>query len=227
MSHSEQELEAMFTDQESDRKLPYDTHPVLASTLRDLNRQQFEQVYLPSVVTADVLAANDRTYEQRLAATKMIAQADDPTPTVLSLLVLGNSPRDFLPGAYVQFLRIAGTDLADTVVDQQVIGGTIGQVLTRIDDKLASHNRVAVDFTSGPIERRTQLYPIVALQQIVRNAVMHRTYEATNAPIHVYWFDDRIEVNSPGGPYGAVTASSSVIPGLSTTAIPISRRRFA
>ena len=39
-----------------------------------------------------------------------------------------------------------------------------------------------------------------ALHQITRNAVMHRTYEVTNAPVHVYWFNDRIEVLSPGGP---------------------------
>ncbi len=46
---------------------------------------------------------------------------------------------------------------------------------------------------------------MAALQQLVRNAVMHRTYESTNAPVHVYWFDDRIEIVSPGGPYGIVT----------------------
>ncbi len=181
--------------------------------LADLNRRQFEESYLPSAFAPDVLEANDRTYEQRLAATKMIAQADDPRPTVLGLLVLGIRPRDFLPAAYIQFLRIAGTDHADDVVDAQQIDGTVADVLTRIDDKLASHNRMAVDLTSASLERRTALYPMVALQQIVRNAVMHRTYEATNAPVHVYWFDDRIEVTSPGGPFGAVTEATFGQPG--------------
>jgi ATP-dependent DNA helicase RecG len=44
----------------------------------------------------------------------------------------------------------------------------------------------------------------VALQQIVRNAVLHRSYEETNAPIRVYWFSDRIEIRSPGGLFGQV-----------------------
>ena len=35
---------------------------------------------------------------------------------------------------------------------------------------------------------------------------MHRTYEATNAPVRVTWFDNRVEVMSPGGAYGTVTA---------------------
>ena len=37
---------------------------------------------------------------------------------------------------------------------------------------------------------------------------MHRTYEGTNAPVHVYWFDDRIEITSPGGPYGLVDSAN-------------------
>lgn len=34
---------------------------------------------------------------------------------------------------------------------------------------------------------------------------MHRTYEASNAPVRVTWFDDRVEIHSPGGPFGQVT----------------------
>jgi ATP-dependent DNA helicase RecG len=43
---------------------------------------------------------------------------------------------------------------------------------------------------------------------------MHRTYEGTNAPVRVYWFDDRIEIHSPGGPYGTVTAENFGDPGV-------------
>ena len=78
----------------------------------------------------------------------------------------------------------------------------------RLDEKLNAHNLTAVDFISGPVERRTSTYPMEALQQITRNAIMHRTYETTNAPVHVHWFDDRIEVTSPGGPFGRVTVEN-------------------
>jgi ATP-dependent DNA helicase RecG len=57
-------------------------------------------------------------------------------------------------------------------------------------------------------------YPRVALQQLIRNAVMHRTYENTNAPVRVYWFDDRIEIINPGGPFGAVTRENFGRPGI-------------
>ena len=32
--------------------------------------------------------------------------------------------------------------------------------------------------------------------------------------MHVYWFDDRIEINSPGGPYGALTPENFGHPGV-------------
>jgi ATP-dependent DNA helicase RecG len=206
--------ERILNEKRRHRDRPFDVQPVPSASLADLDRRLFDDIYLGAAFAPDVLALNDRTYEQRLAATKMIVTADDPTPTVLGLLVLGTSTRDFLPGAYIQFLRIAGMDAADPVTDEQLIDGSIQDVLRRVDEKMASHNRVAVDFTSGSTETRTQSYPLVALQQLVRNAVMHRTYEATNAPIHVYWYDDRIEVSSPGGPYGAVTQETFGQPGL-------------
>ncbi len=36
------------------------------------------------------------------------------------------------------------------------------------------------------------------------NAVMHRDYQS-NAPIRFYWFSNRIEIQNPGGLYGAAT----------------------
>lgn len=205
--------ERILNEKRRYRDLPFDAHPVPSATLGDLNVRVFEEEYLPRAVSADVLAANERTVEQRLAACKMIASADDPTPTVLGLLVLGARPRDFLPGAYIQFLRIEGTELSDPVGDDQTIDGSVGEVLRRVDDKLAAHNRRAVAFTEGSTETRTQLYPHTALQQLVRNGVMHRAYENTNTPVRVYWYDDRIEILSPGGVFGSVTEDTFGEPG--------------
>ena len=187
---------------------PFDLQPVPTANLGDLNLAQFEYEYLPQAFSDDVLAANNRSLAERLAAVKMIASADDPTPTVLGLLVLGKNPQDFLPGAYLQFLRIDGTELADDIVDNDEIRGSIPSILRAIDLKLRGHNPVSVDILSGPTERRSAPYPLPALQQIVYNAVMHRTYEASNAPARVNWFNDRIEVISPGGPYGDITAAN-------------------
>ena len=138
----------------------------------------------------------------------MIAPGDERVATVLGILVLGKNPQDFLPNAYVQFLRIDGSEITDDILDSEEIRGAIPDLLRRLDEKLNAHNRIAVDFTTSVVEQRTELYPIPALQQIARNAVMHRTYEATNAPIRMSWFNDRVEVLSPGGAFGMVTAAN-------------------
>lgn len=160
---------------------PFDLQPIPTSGLSDLNLVQFENEYLAAAFTDEIRAANDRTPHERLAATKMILAADQPVPTVLAMLALGKNPQDFLPGAYVQFLRINGSELADDIVDSEDIRGAISEQLRRLEEKLTAHNRAAVDITTGYFERRTELYPMEALRQITRNAVMHRTYEATHA----------------------------------------------
>ena len=205
--------ERILNEKRRYRDIPFDLHPVPTAGVSDLNLAQFEYEYLPRAVAPEILEANERTLEERLAATKMIASIDERTATVLGILVLGKTPQDFLPGAYVQFLRIDGSLLTDDIIDGEEIRGAIPDLLRRLEDKLSSHNRTAVEFTRSVVEQQTPLYPIAALQQIARNAVMHRTYEATNAPIRVSWFNDRIEVLSPGGAFGAVTPENFGVPG--------------
>jgi ATP-dependent DNA helicase RecG len=206
--------ERLLNEKRRHRDRPFDVQPLPSARLEDLDQRLFESDYLPAAFASDVLAANDRTYEQRLAATKMVTSADDSTPTVLGILVLGTRTRDFLAGAYVQFLRVGGTQLSDAIVDEQLIDGSAAEILRRIDDKLVAHNRTSVDLTSGPTEVRGRTYPLAALQQLVRNAVLHRSYEATNSPVRISWFDDRIEILSPGGPYGMVTTETFGQPGV-------------
>ena len=193
---------------------PFDVRRVPNAGIADLDLAFFENGYLAQVVARDVLEANDRTVPEQLAATKMIAAVDDPVATVLGLLVLGKNPQDFLPGTYVQFTKFAGGKPSDPVEDSEDLRGTVADVIRRLDEKLGSHNRVAVDVNSKSTERRTELYPIAALRQVTRNALLHRTYDVTHAPVHVRWFADRIEVLSPGGPFGVVTAENFATPGL-------------
>ena len=193
---------------------PFDISPVSGTGSGDLNRRQFEDEYLPNAVDRELLLKNDRSLEERLAATKMIASVDDSRATILGLLVIGVIPRDSIPGAYVQFLRIDGESLSDEIIDAIEIDGAVSDVLSHLEDKLRAHNRRRIDLLSGDRERRAEIFPGAALQQLVRNAVMHRAYESTNAPVRVTWFDDRIEIQNPGGPFGSVTSENFGQPGV-------------
>jgi len=73
---------------------------------------------------------------------------------------------------------------------------------------------VASRVTGRHREARTADYPIEALRQLARNAVLHRSYEGTNAPVRINWFTESIEIQSPGGPYGQVTRENFGTPGI-------------
>jgi len=196
----------------SDR--PFDVQPLPSATIADLDVRFFEEQYLSAAFSREVLAQNERTITQRLAATKMIVDDLETTPTVLGVLVLSHRTRDFLPGAYVQFLQVDGTELADPIIDDSDIDGPIADVIRGLDQKIESHNRTSVEFHTSTLEQRRSTYPMAAIQQLVRNAIMHRTYEASNAPVRVTWYRDRLEITSPGGPFGAVTSQNFGKPGV-------------
>lgn len=210
---NEQE-ERILNEKRRYKNVPFDIFSIPSAKLGDLTRVIFENEYLPAAFASDVLETNSRTYEERLASCKMIVSPDDAMPTVLGLLAIGKNPQDFLPGAYIQFLRIDGTELADPVIDEVDIRGALVEMLRRTEEKMNAHNRAAIDITSAPTHQKKMPYPPAAIQQILYNAVLHRTYESTNAPVRIYWFNDRIEINSPGGPYGNVTVENFGKPGI-------------
>ena len=192
----------------------YDIHPLRGVKMETLSMRRFEEDYLPSAFPESVLEANNRSLTQQLASTRMIVSAEDTTPTILGMMVLGRKPLFYLPNFYIQFLRIDGTEWSDTIADAAEMDGTLSDILERMDDKLRAHINVSVDITSADKEIRRATYPLTALQELTRNAVMHRSYEGTNAPIRVTWFNDRIEIQNPGGPYGQVTRENFGTPGV-------------
>ena len=185
----------------------------MPAVLNDLDLDLFQRTYLPAAVAVDVLEQNQRTVEQRLMSLRFVS-VDGIVPTVVGLLAVGKSPADFVPGAYVQFLRIDGTELADAIVDQKNCHGPLSELLRELDAILGAHIRTATDIVSGSAEVRRPDYPIAALQQLVRNAIMHRDYETSNAPTRITWFNDRIEIQNPGGPFGQVTIENFGRPGI-------------
>jgi ATP-dependent DNA helicase RecG len=193
--------------------LPWDLQPIEPATMDDLDLDLFQRDYLPSAIASDILDQNRRTVEQQLASLRLLS-VDLQTPTVAGLLAIGKSPADYLPGAYIQFLRIDGEQLTDPIADQKSLHGPLVELIPQLDTVLSANIHIATDITSGDREIRRPDYPLAALQQLTRNAVMHRNYESSNAPTRITWFNDRIEIQNPGGPFGQVTVESFGQPGV-------------
>jgi ATP-dependent DNA helicase RecG len=207
------EEERRLNERRAAHNLPWDLQPINVAKLEDLDVDFFQRTYLPSAIAPDVLEQNGRTVEQQLASLRFLIGPDD-VPSIVGIIALGKSPADFVPGAYVQFLRLDGTELTDDIIDQKDIHGPLSQVLTDIDAIMTANIRTATNIVAEVTEVRAPDYPIAALQQLVRNAIMHRDYQTSNAPTRVYWFSDRIEIQNPGGPYGQVTIEKFGQPGI-------------
>lgn len=214
-----QDEQRRLSERRRSNTLPFDHQPAAGTTLSDLDLTLFERVYLPSAVAPDVLEANGRSVEEQLTALRMID--DHKTPTVAGLLVLGKSPRDWLPGAYLQFVRLEGTEITDPIRHQAELSGPLPDLLAEVDRTLEAHVSIRTDVTGSSLEVRSPDYPLTALQQLVRNALMHRNYESSNAPVQVYWYSDRIEIHNPGGPFGRVSVENFGQPGLTDYRNPL------
>lgn len=191
--------------------LPFDQKPIFGASLDELDLELFRREYLPSAVDRAWIAENGRSVEAQLASLHLASP--DGVPTVTGMLTLGHNPTTWLKGAYVQFLRVAGRELADPVIDQREFVGPIAKVLRQLDEHTRAHVRVGAEFVGHITEERRPDYPFGAMQQLLRNAVMHREYEVSNAPTQWYWFDDRIEIHSPGSLFGRATEANFGGPG--------------
>lgn len=185
--------------------LPFDAQGLAPATEDELDLVRFQLELLPALMPLDVLEANDRPIYQQLKALRLLNK--DDIPTVAGLLTTGKSPLTWIPGAYIQFLRIDGIELTDPIIDSRTVSGTLPDQIRQLDQLLAVNIRLGSK-VGGVVRKETPDYPIEALRQLSRNAIVHRSYEGTHSPVRITWYSDRIEILSPGGPYGQVNAGN-------------------
>ncbi|MXW69888.1 MAG: transcriptional regulator [Acidobacteria bacterium] len=196
------EDERLLTERRRAADLPFDMRPASGAALEDLDLDSLRRVYFPAAISPNVLDANTRSLDLQLRSLRLMRE---DRPTWGSVLAFGRDPQAWIPGAYVQFLRIAGDDTTDAIQDQKQITGPLSDVLRRLDEIIELHIQVRTRVAGVQRERQQPDYPADALRQLVRNAIMHRSYEATNTPVRIHWYRNRVEIVSPGGLYGRMT----------------------
>lgn len=169
----DEELKNLLNDLESDR-VERKTSLLLSATLDDLDLELFRRTYLPASLASEIIAENQRSIAEQLTSVRFATIEPQLKPTNLGLLVVGQDPRQFISSAYIQFLRLDGTELTDPIKAQKEIGGPLPDLLRMLDETFQAHISVALDITARPVEIKQPDYPIVALQQLARNAVLHR-----------------------------------------------------
>lgn len=180
----------------------FDARPCTETTIDDIALGQFD-AYRREAVDLETIAGNHRSVEHQLASLRFY----DPVrtcPTHAGILLFGKNPRFFLPGAYVQYIRLPGTQLTDLPEDQSEISGDLHTVLHELKVRIKLLIQTRMRSVSTLEEKLLPDYPEWALRELLMNAVMHRNYDS-NSPIRFYAFIDHIEILNPGGLYGEAT----------------------
>lgn len=172
------------------------------ASLDEIALGQFD-AYRRQAIDADTIASNNRSVEQQLASLRLY-DPERGCPTHAGILLFGKNPRFYLPGAYVQYLKLPSTDLTDVPEDQSEISGDLHSVLRELEGRIKLLIQTAMVPISSIVEKLLPDYPEWALRELLMNAVMHRNYDS-NTPIRLYAFSDHIEIHSPGGLYGEAT----------------------
>lgn len=182
----------------------WDARPCREAILEDLALDLFSVGYRSFAVAPEVIEGNNRTLPEQLAALRFY-DLKLSSPTNAAILLFGKDSLAFVPGAYVQYVRYAGTSKADEPVRDRRFSGDLLSVLRGLDqlaDDLAEARPIAAE---GLAERTVYDYPPRALHELFVNAVIHRNYDGSSTPILIDHFDDRIEILSPGGLFGDLT----------------------
>jgi len=190
--------ERILSEKRSTFARTFDTQPCFDSTLKDLSLDIFKLTYLPTAIDEDTLNKNGREIKEQLASLKFYDIRSD-CPTYAGILMFGNNPRFFLPGARVQYVKFAGKDEVSDFVYEHSFDGDLTTQMRVMNDFIKAQIVKQVQHELGEEYRFT--YPAAAIQELLYNAVIHRDYKS-NAPIKFYEYSDRIEIINPGGLYG-------------------------
>jgi ATP-dependent DNA helicase RecG len=195
-----QQEERILTEKRIAHARTFDALPCFGSSMDALATDIFQNTYLSQAVAPEVIAENDRDLATQLGSLRFY-DLGRQCPTNAGILLFGKNPLQWLPGAYVQFLRLEGSSLTGEVLAEKSLSGDLLTVLRELESLVDLHIESRPVTVSALRERLAVNYPRVALRELLMNAVLHRSYESTT-PIRFYWFSDRVEIQSPGGLYG-------------------------
>ena len=181
---------------------PFDYRLVHGATLEDLRMTVLRPMYL-AALEGDHDPESFPNIEAWLTRRDLGREVQgDWTPNAAAILLFGNNPSSFIPGATVEFVRYRGADVDSPVASRKSITGTLGGQLDALWAQLDAHLASIPALAQGIRTPYRPEYPLEALKELARNLIQHRLYEGTNAPARVEWYDDRIVFSNPGGPFG-------------------------
>lgn len=178
--------------------------PALVAELeRNARGIAFEDLREPRAALEDLdlevlskLRGRNTSVADLLAHGFAVKQGDQIVPTNAGILAACPDPTRFLPSAWVQCGRLRGPHGTD-IFDQTEIHGPMPLAVDHAVEFLLKHAYKTAVF--GQVRRR-DIYsiPIEPIREVIVNALVHASYAERGTPIRIGFYDDRIQVDSPG-----------------------------
>jgi ATP-dependent DNA helicase RecG len=159
-----------------------------------------------SVSDSSVLAAREGLIVRRDSALQ---------PTMAGYALFGVHPERQRPAWRVIALRLSGADRSAPVAYRLETEGPAPQAIAQVEAFLRCN--LSPVYAEG---LELQDYPLAAVLEAVANAVAHRDYAAPSQ-VFVRLYDDRLEVESPGGLLPGVTLDQLLAGGMPRPRNPV------
>jgi predicted HTH transcriptional regulator len=108
----------------------------------------------------------------------------------------GAARKELFPYAKIECARFKGIT-TDEFIDQKTIDDNISLQAEAAYDFILRHINKGATVKGVYTESRWE-YPVVAIREAIRNAVVHRDYSLSGKDIKVAIYDDMVEITSPG-----------------------------
>ena len=190
------------------RNIQDEKRPVINASIDDLDRDALNVYFAKTSLFKPHLSKFDRN---KILYLQGITDKDN-IPTIAGIMLFGIYPQSFYPQLSITAVLVNGdsydsiNDNKERFIDNKRIEGTISQMLEEALAFIIRNSKKSTIIDDHGKRSDTYEYPIKALREILLNALIHRDYSVytENTPIRIMMYNDRIEVENPGGLYGRI-----------------------
>ncbi len=175
---------------EKKQNISFDSLPVYEKEFGNLNlidfKKQFEET------------TGEKTNLALFSKLNLIVQEQNRKFPVNALVLLSsdNLRTQLFPYAKIECARFKGTTPGD-FIDQKTIDEPLGLQAEEAYLFVLRHIFKGSEY-EGVYRKDRWEYPVIAIREVIRNAVIHRDYSLRGKDIKIAIFDDKIEITSPG-----------------------------
>ena len=173
------------------RNTSFDSELVYGKAIDDININAFKEFFIEKTgekLTSQVL--------QKLELFQTEHGKKLPTYAII-LLSDDELRKQLFPYAKIECARFKGATPGNFIDQKSIDVNIVLQPEQAYQFILRHISEGSADYT-GVYRNDRWEYPVIAIREVLRNAVIHRDYSLTGKDIKIAIFDDKIEITSPG-----------------------------